>query len=350
MKYGIVVVGPPGSGKSTCTAALGQLYGALNRKHVLVNLDPAAEHVSYTPDIDVRDLVDLATMAEVLRLGPNGALLCAMQYVLANLDWLVVRLNRHLQSGTTVVIDFPGQGELWTHDETAQRLLARLQKECEIRMCAVHLVDAVYCADPGAFLAVCMCSLGCMMRLELPHINVLSKCDLLPQHKWSFDFDPGFYASGQGLENLVTKMPRKTAADMRKKKLAATMVEVLADYSLVSFAMLGVENKKSMLALVRHVDKALGFSYGNLDFKLGDIEVDESDFEFAANGAECLEGAVAPQEKEHGLAEPDNHERRSAAACLAATCSNPQHDRDHDDGRSKQSLPLLPRDPMREVD
>lgn len=47
---------------------------------------------------------------------------------------------------------------------------------------AVHLVDSQYCTDPSKFISVLLTSLCCMVQIELPHINVLSKMDILQSY------------------------------------------------------------------------------------------------------------------------------------------------------------------------
>lgn len=47
------------------------------------------------------------------------------------------------------------------------------------QLCCVNLVDAQFCTDGARFLSACLVSLLTMTRLELPHVNVLSKVDLL---------------------------------------------------------------------------------------------------------------------------------------------------------------------------
>lgn len=58
-----------------------------------------------------------------------------------------------------------------------------LAAECMLapagRLAAVELVDAHLCSDAGKFLAALLLSLSSMLHLELPHINVLSKADLV---------------------------------------------------------------------------------------------------------------------------------------------------------------------------
>jgi hypothetical protein len=54
----------------------------------IVNLDPAAESFAYTPEVDVRELVTADDVMEMMDLGPNGALVYCMEYLLENLSWL----------------------------------------------------------------------------------------------------------------------------------------------------------------------------------------------------------------------------------------------------------------------
>ena len=49
------------------------------------------------------------------------------------------------------------------------------------RLAAVELVDAHLCSDAGKFLAALLLSLSSMLHLELPHVNVLSKADLVEE-------------------------------------------------------------------------------------------------------------------------------------------------------------------------
>lgn len=46
----------------------------------------------------------------------------------------------------------------------------------------MHLVDAHLCSDPGKFISALLTSLSTMVQIELPHINVLSKVDLIQQY------------------------------------------------------------------------------------------------------------------------------------------------------------------------
>ena len=52
----------------------------------------------YTPGVDIAELVDLAEVMRTQGLGPNGGLIYCMDYILKNIDWLLVRRVRVAQS------------------------------------------------------------------------------------------------------------------------------------------------------------------------------------------------------------------------------------------------------------
>ena len=85
MRYGQVVLGPPGSGKSTYCCTLQNYFQVTNRKCVVVNLDPANENITYSfckgiirrykCDINITDLITLDDAMTTYSLGPNGGAL-----------------------------------------------------------------------------------------------------------------------------------------------------------------------------------------------------------------------------------------------------------------------------------
>lgn len=67
------------------------------------------------------------------------------------------------------------------------------------KLAAVHLCDAHYVTDASKYVAVLLLSLRTMLHLGLPHINVLSKIDLIAQYG-----DLGWpFVSGELIGHLV---------------------------------------------------------------------------------------------------------------------------------------------------
>lgn len=150
MRYGQLVLGPAGSGKSTyCHTVpfppyipkLGQVEmaevalemaeaaAAGGRRAHVVNLDPAAESLAYQPLADIRELVSLPSTVvasvvvmrermqvsvedvmedEELGLGPNGALVKALEFLVEEeLGWLQDVFAE--EDDLYVLFDCPGQ-------------------------------------------------------------------------------------------------------------------------------------------------------------------------------------------------------------------------------------------------
>ena len=132
-RYGQVIIGPPGSGKSTyCHGVQQLLSNSKSKDTLLVNLDPANDTLPYTCDIDIRDLITVEDIMEEYNLGPNGALVYCMSYLNEHLNWLLDLLMDKKE--TYVIFDLPGQVELYTHDNTMTDILTKMTKMMDIRV------------------------------------------------------------------------------------------------------------------------------------------------------------------------------------------------------------------------
>lgn len=197
--FGQVVIGPPGSGKTTYCKAMQEFLTHLGRKVVVANLDPANDTLPYKCDIDISNLITLSDVMDNLKLGPNGGLIYCMEYLEKNFDWLHRELMKYKDH--YLLLDCPGQVELYTHHASVRNLFAQLTK-LDYRITAVHLVDSFYCCDASKFISVVLTSLSTMLQVELPHVNVLSKTDLIEQYgKLAFNID--FYTDVLDLNYLM---------------------------------------------------------------------------------------------------------------------------------------------------
>ncbi|XP_049676494.1 GPN-loop GTPase 2 [Accipiter gentilis] len=262
LAFGQVVIGPPGSGKTTYCHGMQEFMGRIGRKVTVVNLDPANEVMPYQCAVDIAELITLPDVMENLKLGPNGGLIYCMEYLEANFDWLQEKLAAF--RGHYYLFDCPGQVELYTHHDALKNVFAQLAK-WNFRLAAVHLVDSHYCTDPGKFISVLCTSLSTMLHVELPHVNVLSKMDLIEQYgKLAFNLD--YYTEVLDLSYLVDHL----ASDpffRNYRRLNEKLVEVIEDYSLVSFVPLNVQDKESMRQVMQAVDKANGYSFGDQEHR-----------------------------------------------------------------------------------
>ncbi|ETK81041.1 hypothetical protein F441_13704 [Phytophthora nicotianae CJ01A1] len=283
MPFAQIVLGPPGSGKTTYCNGMQQFLQANHRDVAVVNMDPANEQLPYVADVDVSEMVCLENVMEELDLGPNGGLVYCMDYIDVNFDWLEDKLAA--LKDKYVLFDFPGQVELYTHENSVHSILHKLQK-LGYRLAVVHLVDAHHCTDSSKFVSVVMLSLSSMVRLELPHINVLSKIDLMQQYgKLAFNLD--FYTDVLDLrylldrldepddaedENQISLEPRHTTIPNsrlaeRFRRMNEALVDVIEDFSLVSFLPLQIQDPATIQKVVAAIDKANGFVFTGVDFQ-----------------------------------------------------------------------------------
>ncbi|ELK02091.1 GPN-loop GTPase 2 [Pteropus alecto] len=234
--FGQAVIGPPGSGKTTYCLGMSEFLRSLGRRVAVVNLDPANEGLPYECAVDVGELVGLGDVMDALCLGPNGGLLYCMEYLEANLDWLRAKLDS--LRGHYFLFDCPGQVELCTHHGALRSIFSQMA-QWDLRLTAVHLVDSHYCTDPAKFISVLCTSLATMLHIELPHVNLLSKMDLI-EHYGKLAFNLDYYTEVLDLSYLLDHL----ASDpffRHYRQLNEKLVQLIEDYSLVSFIPLNIQ-------------------------------------------------------------------------------------------------------------
>ncbi|RKP10081.1 GPN-loop GTPase [Thamnocephalis sphaerospora] len=261
MPFGQVVIGPPGSGKTTYCRGMQQFLTGMQRNVAVINLDPANENLAYECAVDIAELITMEDVMSSLKLGPNGAMMYCIHYLETNFDWLRGKLEA--LGDRYVLFDLPGQVELHTHDGTVKRIVDRLQK-LDYRLAAVHLVDAHYCTDPAKYISALMVSLKTMLMLELPHINVLSKIDLVESYG-KLDFNLDYYTEVQDLDYLLQRLDDDSPRGRKYHGLNKALCELVEDFGLLGFYTLCIEDKMSVANVMQAIDKANGCVFGGLE-------------------------------------------------------------------------------------
>lgn len=113
---------------------------------------------------------------EELILGPNGALVFCMEYLMGELDWLHDQLNE--AEDDYFLIDCPGQIELYSHLPVMRQFCEKL-RTWGFNICTVFLLDSQFLLDADKFISGALTTLSTMVALETPAVSVLSKMDLL---------------------------------------------------------------------------------------------------------------------------------------------------------------------------
>ncbi|XP_075231770.1 GPN-loop GTPase 3 [Lycorma delicatula] len=289
MRYAQLVMGPAGSGKSTYCSNLVRHAEDARKIIRVVNLDPAAEYFDYEPMVDIRELihVDDAMEDEDMKFGPNGGLVFCMEYLLENSDWLKEQLGEDVDDDY-ILFDCPGQIELYTHMRTIRQLVEYLQN-WNFNVCAVFLVDAQFMVDGGKFISGTMAALSVMVNLELPHVNLLTKMDLLSKSARSV------------LDNYLDPDPTALLGDLESnsskwsenhKRLSEAIGRIIEDFSLVRFIPIDLRDEESISNVLLTIDNIL--QYGeDADVKTREFEYpDEDDLEGRSEDFEFPGGVV----------------------------------------------------------
>lgn len=275
-----MVLGPAGAGKSTlCTAIIQHLHHS-RRSCYYVNLDPAASQFTYEPDVDIRDLISLEDVMEELDLGPNGGLIYCFEFLLDNLDFL----TQPLESATEeylIVFDMPGQIELYTHVPILPALLKYLTRgSLNMNICVAYLLEATFIVDHAKFFAGTLSAMSAMLMLEVPHINVISKIDLVKDtmgnEKIKQVLRPTLsLLDGKGADDNqhtkelnctdISQLDREVSANQSSMKvqtfhgLNKAVAELIEQFGMIDFLQLNAKDEDSVEAILSHIDNAIQY-------------------------------------------------------------------------------------------
>lgn len=150
---------------------------------------------------------------------------------------------------------------------------------------AVHLTDSIVLSRPSLYISSLLLALRSMLQMDLPHLNVLTKIDNLRNYG-DLPFNLDFYTEVQDLTYLLPHLEREQSSGIpgpggaaaaldddskdddppasKYSALNKAIVELVQDFALVGFETLAVEDKRSMMALLRAVDRAGGYAFGGV--------------------------------------------------------------------------------------
>ena len=160
-----IVVGPAGSGKSTFVKNFSKYLKDYDVK--VVNLDPASDPI-YKADRDIREFVRTEEVMKKFGLGINGALLKSIELSLEHIDDLIL-------DGDYVIYDTPGQMELFLYSKHGLAMAEKIARGWSV---CVFIIDAEVASTPENFASIVAQNAVISLRLSMPTITVLNKCDL----------------------------------------------------------------------------------------------------------------------------------------------------------------------------
>lgn len=215
--------------------------------------------------MDIRELIHLddAMEDEELHYGPNGGLVFCLEYLIENQEWLKQQLCGGGEEDDDIIedpdddyilFDMPGQIELYTHLKVGRQLVELLES-WNFRVCSVFLIDSQFMIDGSKFLSGTMAALSVMVNMELPHVNVLSKMDLLSKTsrgQLEKYLEPDAHA-------LLGQVSSESSWGRKYQRLSEAIGNLIEDFSLVRFSPLYLNDEESINDLLLTIDNVLQF-------------------------------------------------------------------------------------------
>jgi len=193
------IIGTAGSGKSLFTAAFSEWLKMSKQDVAVVNLDPGTLKLPYSPDVDIRNYVDVGNLMEKYGLGPNGALIMAADLIADEIE----NISKDIEDANAdiVLVDTPGQMELFAFRASGPYIVNALTREPKVM---VYLFDAVFSINPFNYVSNMFLSAAVYNRFFQPQVHLLSKCDLLPKKEVERITD--WSANPRTLENSIEQL------------------------------------------------------------------------------------------------------------------------------------------------
>jgi len=206
--FAIFVVGTAGSGKSFLSSSLCSWYQQKGASGIIVNLDPGVVRLPYTPDVDIRNYIQLDNLMNQYQLGPNGALILAADLLATKLEEIQSEIDE--MNPTYAIFDTPGQIELFAFRESGQFIAKNLRMDGKS---TIYLFDPSLVSSPHNFVSISLLAASIQLQLDLPQISVLTKNDIFKdiQKKimaWSSNtavLEDAIYSNSPGTQYILSR-------------------------------------------------------------------------------------------------------------------------------------------------
>lgn len=198
-------------------------------------------------------------------MGPNGGLIYCMEKLCAEFEWIDEMVGD--EDSDYILFDCPGQIELYSHLTIFPQIMDYLQRKWDFHIVSVFILDARFLVDGSHFLSGILSALSAMVCLRTPHVNVMTKMDMLSESKQKLvcarylEPDVQDLCESSEKENdekaSTIKNPRKFA------KLARLLAGVIHSYSLVRFQPLNRDKEDTIEDLLFVVDQCIQYGEDN---------------------------------------------------------------------------------------
>ena len=156
----------------------------------ILNLDPAVVHVPYEPSIDIRDTVNYKELMSKFSLGPNGAIVTALNLFSTRFDKVVDLLKARAETTDYFIVDTPGQIEVFTWSASGALITDMLASTFPTVM--LYVIDTPRCESPVTFMSNMLYACSILYKTRLPFVLAFNKTDIVSSDfatRWMNDYD-----------------------------------------------------------------------------------------------------------------------------------------------------------------
>uniref|UniRef100_A0A3Q2X6R5 GPN-loop GTPase n=1 Tax=Haplochromis burtoni TaxID=8153 RepID=A0A3Q2X6R5_HAPBU len=186
----LIVLGMAGSGKTTFVQRLTAHLHSLKSPPYVINLDPAVHEVPFPANIDIRDTVNYKEVMKQYGLGPNGGIVTSLNLFATRFDQVMQFIEKKRQNHRYVLIDTPGQIEVFTWSASGTIITEALASSfpCVV----IYVMDTSRSVNPVTFMSNMLYACSILYKTKLPFIVVMNKTDIIDHSfavEWMQDFE-----------------------------------------------------------------------------------------------------------------------------------------------------------------
>ncbi|XP_051579107.1 GPN-loop GTPase 1-like [Myxocyprinus asiaticus] len=186
----LIVLGMAGSGKTTFVQRLTAYLHTKKSPPYVINLDPAVHEVPFPANIDIRDTVNYKEVMKQYGLGPNGGIVTSLNLFATRFDQVMKFIEKKQSSHQYVLIDTPGQIEVFTWSASGTIITEALASSfpCVV----IYVIDTSRSVNPVTFMSNMLYACSILYKTKLPFIVVMNKTDIIDHSfavEWMQDFE-----------------------------------------------------------------------------------------------------------------------------------------------------------------